>query len=60
MQLAERGADVIFEAGGPTGACGLVAASHDPRVAAVVGVDVDRALHPASCLGSTLVSGLAT
>ena len=58
-RLASLGADVIFEAGGTTGSCALVRASHIPSVAAVIRVDVDRSLYPASCLGSSVVRGAA-
>eukprot|EP00966_Prymnesium_polylepis_P314924 7276903-Prymnesium_polylepis.1 len=42
MLLGDRGADVVFEAGGYTGTCGIAGASVHPGVRAVVGVDVDR------------------
>ena len=50
-ELAELGADVVFEAGGTTGTCALVTASRLANVRAVIGVDVDRATLANSCLG---------
>jgi len=59
--LSLRGADVIFEAGGYTGACGVAGASSLASVRAVVGVDVDRYLQPNACaLGVVNISKVIT
>ncbi|KAL1515069.1 hypothetical protein AB1Y20_004134 [Prymnesium parvum] len=59
--LAARGADVIFEAGGPMGTCGVAGASQLPHVRAVVGVDVDRYVQSDACpLGRVNASKVIT
>ncbi|KAL1520050.1 hypothetical protein AB1Y20_023526 [Prymnesium parvum] len=59
--LSLRGADVIFEAGGYTGTCGVAGASSLAHVRAVVGVDVDRYLQPNACaLGVVNISKVIT
>lgn len=62
-KLAADGADVLYEAGGFTGTCGIVAGSNVSSVIGVVGVDIDRHTNAncgtkAAVLGKVLTSAL--